>query len=432
MPEFGNDKEPGVTASTSSGLGVDVADSSPSDLGIVGQADLASTGSGGADANTVYEVGRVTEARTLFGDESTSLLTQAIIDALNEGAFPIYAVAPTETTVSGEDHSSLGDTNFELDNEPIIEDADSITVTLDSTDLTVNIVYDDTSSYSPAAGECYVNPVRAKVEIPSSPSSSLTVDYTHYDYPSAHDAMVDGAGEDIDYFVPLSENTNIVDDAQTTVNSVASAYELSILKGGAGIRIDPSNYSNPYDDSRTQVVYPTRFEDDSSALAAYGGLCARLGLKTTPINQRFRSDKSLDVRLTLSERGSLIDANVVPLADESNGVRISDDPTTVTSNNTEEKNIEYGFSRLAMDAIIVTTRDNETPFVGRLNNPAVRNTLAGLIRDQLESFKRSDVVNGYSINIEEKSATEALLETNIDLAEPLRFVRNEVTVGDSS
>jgi hypothetical protein len=432
MIQYGNTREPGIITDLTSSVAVENNGPAPNQIALIGQADLGNADNP-ADTGKVYEVTRGSTAVEWFGPTSSSLLTEGIVDALREGAMPVLAVAAEGTTVTGEDHSGTGTTTVSFDNAPIREDADSITVTLDSTEQTVNIVYDDVSTYSPADGECYVNPVDAKAEISVVPSTSLTFDYEHFDYGTALDVLIDNSGDVVDQIYPLAETASVVQDASTDVNAAQEEYHLSIMVGGASIYIDKSqtsSFTHSYDDSRTQLVYPTRFEDRSSALAAYAGLRADLGLEDTPINKKFDTDKRLMHSLNRSQRGDLIDENIVPLADEVNGARVADDPTTVTDNNTDEENMRYGFNRLAADYIIETTRRNQRPFIGRLNSQTIRNTLEGMVDDSLSELQQSNVVQSYNINILKEDSVTAGLEMDVNLIEPLRFIRNTVTISD--
>jgi hypothetical protein len=429
MTTYGDNQEPGIITDLTSSASVPTFGEAPSNVGIVGQADLANA-SNSADTSNVYQVTRASEAVEIFGPKESSMLTQGVIDALNEGAFPVYAVAAESTSVTAEDHSGVGTTTVSLDNAPIREDADSMTISLDGTTLSENVVYDDVGDHSPDSGECYVNPVRGKMEIPSLPSSDLTADYDHFDYATGIDVMVNNAGDVIDFLAPLTENTSVVDDANVTVGTMEDEYNLMLAIGGADIHLEPSSFSQQYDDSRTQVVYPTRFEDNTSAIAAYVGFKAQLGLATTPINKRLSTNKRLAVSLDRAQRGTLIDADVVPLADEPRGVRIADDPTTVSDSNTDEQNLQYGFNRLVADYIIETTRRNQKPFIGKLNSSTVRNVLEGMVSEQLTQLQESNVVISYNLNVYKVDATTAGLEMTVDLVEPLRFIENTVTIGN--
>jgi hypothetical protein len=436
--DYGDKQEPGIVTDLTSAAAVPTQGEAPTDMGMVGQANLGGGASQGtADPNTVYQVTRATKAREWFGDEADSLLTQALIDALNEGAYPVYAVAPASNGVTGEDISQVSSTTVSLAEDALREDAATVTVTLDGTDLVVNLVYDDVSTYSPADGECFVNPVYGELKLPNVPGdaddTNDTVDYTHFDYEAGIDTLAVDAGGIVDFVTPLNEAQSVVDYANTEAGNMEREYDLALLLGGADIYIgDTLNYTQEYDDSRTQTVYPTRFADGSSALAAYAGRRATMGLDQTPINKRLSTNKRLMYSLTRTQRGNLIEKNVVPLADEARGARIVDDPTTVSDSNTDEMNLKYGFNRLVMDYITETVRLNERPYIGRLNRPEVRRMFANVIRSELDALRQSGVVLSYSVNVAKVDATTASLEVSVDLAEPLRFIENTVTVGSAA
>lgn len=426
MPTYGDKAEPGIVTTVESATNVSGGGDAPSDLGIVGQAYLSQ---GNADPNTVYEITRVSDARDLFGPETESLLTQGIVDAFREGAFPVYAVAPEEVDAT-DDIGSVSSTSGTLADGPVTEVAEDITFTVDGSEATVNVVYDDPSTYSPEAGEVYLNPVSGAFETSVAPSTGDSVDYVHYDYVSANEALADGAGSTVDFFVPLSERSNVVQNAQTVVSDMASLNDFALaLVGPEASYIDPGSFTNPFDDSRMQVLGTTRFEDGSSALAAFAGLRAFLGLDATPIGQRLTVDKSLAQSLTRQERSDLIEANVVPMVDDSTGARVVDDPVSVSDSNDEEANIKYGFTRLVVDYVIEITRTTEKPFIGRLNRPEVLNTLEDLIDQELKGMENANAVVSYDVEIRKEDAVTASMELNVEVAEPIRFIENSITVG---
>ncbi len=432
MADYGTTVEPGIVTDVSSATTVSTGGASPSDVGIVGQADLGGgSAQGSATPNEVYLVTRSTDARNWFGDES--LLTEAVTDALNEGAYPVYAVAAEEKTVTGEDISGASTTNISLAEAPLSEDISDITVTIDGTELSGSVVYDDVTTHSPAAGEYVVNPVESELEVDEinsdSDDTNDTVDYAYYDYPTAHQAMVDGASEAIDFFVTLSENLDVKTDVQTKVGNMAQEYNFAVAIVGAGARVDPQNYTNNFDDSRVQVVYPTRDGDDKSILGAYAGKRAALGITTTPINKRLDAEKDLAVGLDKAQRGELIDSYVVPLAEEAAGARIADDVNSVSDSNSEEANIRYGFTRLVVDYAIETVHTNEKPFIGRLNSQAIRDSLEGLLTSQLRPLERSNSIIDYNVSVRKVDATTASVELGVTTAKPLRFIENEIAIG---
>ncbi|QRD99646.1 putative tail sheath protein [Halorubrum virus VOLN27B] len=430
MADYGNTIEPGIVTNVNSALSVTSSGGAPADVGLVGQADLVN---GTAQTNAVYQVTRATKAREWFGEDSP--LTRNVLDALSEGAYPVYAVAVDLVDVTGEDLSALASNTGTLAEGPVSEDASDVVFTIDGVELETVLVYEDLSELTPGAGEVYVNPATGDFKIDSETvvgNTGDSVDYATGDYVAGNQALADGAGGAVDFFVPLTENTSVTEDAQATVNAMAGEYNLALAIVGATPGLDPSAYSNSFDDSRVQVVYPARDSEGYSTLGAYAGLRAKLGITTTPINKRLSSVKSLAVSLNKAERGELIDERVVPLADESEGARIADDVNSVSDTNSEEAGIRFGFTRLVMDYVITTIRVNEQPFIGRLNSRAVRASLEGLLSNQLNTLKRSNAIVDYRVSVSRVDATTAAVEIQVKTAKPLRFIENTVTIGTSA
>lgn len=435
---YGDETEPGIiTEETSSGSVVSSGDA-PSNQCIVGQADLANA-TNPADPNTVYEITRDTTARERFGPADSSLLTTAVLDALREGAFPVYAVAPDRTTVTGEDLSGLASTSGTLANAPVDEAASATTFTIDGTVKTTLITYEDPHTLAPGTDEVYLNPVSGDFELDAAPadadSTNDTVDYDWFDYLTAHNAVTGDpeVADTIDFMSAVAENATVQKDVRDSVDAMAveQHYAVALVAPNA-VRIDPSTYTQTYDNSRVQVVYPTRFSDNTSALAAYGGLKANIGIDGTPINRSLVTDKPLAVTLTKQQRGDLIAENVVPMENRAAGAKVKDDPTAVADTNTDEAHIDYGFKRLVLDYVYDTAEDNEEPFIGKLHKVEVRNALADLIAFQLTGLKESGLIEGYSVAVYEETATKARLELSVDAPEPLRFIENHVAIGSGS
>ena len=430
MADYGNTIEPGIVTNVNSALSVTSSGGAPADVGLVGQADLVN---GTAQTNAVYQVTRATKAREWFGEDSP--LTRNVLDALSEGAYPVYAVAVDLVDVSGEDLSALASNTGTLAEGPVSENADDVVFNIDGVELETVLVYDDLSELTPGAGEVYVNPATGDFSIDSETvvgNTGDSVDYATADYSAGNQALADGAGGAVDFFVPLTEDVAVTEDAQATVNAMAGEYNLSLAIVGATPGLDPSAYSNSFDDSRVQVVYPARDAEGYSTLGAYAGLRAKLGITTTPINKRLSSVKSLGVSLNKAQRGELIDERVVPLADESEGARIADDVNSVSDTNAEEAGIRFGFTRLVMDYVITTIRVNEQPFIGRLNSRAVRASLEGLLSNQLNTLKRSNAIVDYRVSVSRVDATTAAVEIQVKTAKPLRYIENTVTIGTSA
>jgi len=126
MVSYGSTSEPGITTDVESALTISTSGDAPTDVGIVGQADLDV---GTATPNQVYQITRASNARSYFGEDS--LLANAIVDALDMGAYPVYAVATSEEVVNGEDISGVSSTSGEFANSPLSEDSEDIQVRVD-------------------------------------------------------------------------------------------------------------------------------------------------------------------------------------------------------------------------------------------------------------------------------------------------------------
>ena len=98
--------------------------------------------------------------------------------------------------------------------------------------------------------------------------------------------------------------------------------------------------------------------------------------------------------------------------------------------NSDEQNIDYGFKRLALDYVYAVAEENEKPFIGLLNRLPVRNALEEIISDQMESLQTSNIVDGYAVNVIEESATQARVELSVNAPNPLRFITNDVSIGN--
>lgn len=431
--DYGTTDEPGIVTDLTSASQTPTFGEAPNNLCLVGHGDLDEA-TNAADPDQGYLISRATSAVEWFGPPESSRLTEAVFDAMTEGAYPVYAVVADETEQTV-DLSSETSPTVSPSVGHIREQPSGINITYDGSgvsDENITVTFKDVSEFSPSGSEVVVNPVNGEFRFPNSPdsvagSTSITVD--EFDYTGAIDTAQAELAGDIDFLVPLSERQTVADKANTTVEEMEQKYNLAMAFVGTDSYIDDvNNYTQSYDDSRTQIIYPTRFEDGSSALAAYAGHKAQLGLEDTPINNRFENNASLNHTLDVGQRGTLIDEDVVPLADESRGVRIADDVTTATNQNADGRNLEFGFNRLAADYIIQITRRNEEPFIGLLQRPGVRQVLQRLVNQQLTELEQSNIVLDHEVTVLSEGPTTVSVEMNLDLVEPLRFIENSVVI----
>jgi hypothetical protein len=421
---IGNTTEPGITGTVTSATTIPTVEQSPGDMLVVGGADLS--GPNAANAEEVYAVADAPRARTLFGEDSA--LTRGVIDALYNGAMPVYAIAPTTTTTT-DDLSGLGSTSHTL-SEPMLEDVSQVTVTVDSDPYTVEFKYEDVSSLTPGTDTAFIEPGSGDLELDTAPSSSGDVEFEALDYSAALEAARLTHGDTIDFINPVTEHDTVVSDVQGTLATMESNRQTALGIAAVPPGTDPSSFTNSYDDSRLQLISNARTKDGYNFSAAFAGKRAELGLTATPINQRLVLQDEPIADFDTTARGNFINENVTPMETIGKSVRIADDLTTVSDSNTEEANLKYGFSRLAADFVINTVHEYEQPFIGKFNSDSAVNALRGILRNKTRPLKSSRVVYDYDVDVQFISPTEAKVVFQSDVAEPIRFIHNEFVIGN--
>jgi hypothetical protein len=432
MVTIGSTTLPGIKTNIESASSTGVNVGAAAQIALVGQADLAN---GTANANEVYDVTTPVKARTLFG--KGSMLAEACVDALTEGAYPVYAVAPDEIAVTGEDISGLSSTSGTLANAPCPEDAAAFDFVVDGVSKTPVLTYDDPATKTPGQDEVYVNPVTGDFEIDAingdADATNDSVDYTYFDYPSATTALYEGAGETVDLVGVLNENEGAVADAHSTALQHVDRYEFTVVIAGAAARLDdPVLYENTNDSSRLQLLYPSRNADDETIIGSYLGLRAALGINGSPMWKRLNSHRDLAVTLSKAEQESLVGEKVVPVADESRGARIVEDLTCVADSNTEEDAMRQVLHRLIVDYVTEVTHLASERFIGELHTQQARNALRSIIVSEMDQMKTLNSITEYVVNIEKVDAMTASVDVGIDTIDPLRNIVATVTAGEVS
>ena len=373
MVTIGNTTLPGVQSTIESATSTGVNVGAAAQIGLVGQADLTN---GTANANEVKEVSTPVKARSFFG--AGSLLAEACVDALTEGAYPVYAVAPERVDVAGEDLSGLGSTSGTLSEAPGPEDASAYSFTVDGTDKTAVITHEDPSTKAPAVDEVYVNPVEGTFELDVAPSTSGSVDYAYFDYDAATDAMYAAQSDKVDLVGVLNENAAAVQYAHSKALLADDQYDFTVIVAGAAARIpDTATFEATYDSSRIQLLYPSRNADGESIIGAYLGLRAALGINASPMFKRLQTQKDLAVTLSKGEQEDLVGQKIVPVADESRGARIVEDLTCVADDNAGEQAMSQVLHRLIVDYVTEVTNIASERFIGELHTSAARNAPSG-------------------------------------------------------
>lgn len=447
MVTIGNDTLPGTITTLESAASVGTGVGAPGTPVLIGQGYLqGSTAEGEADS--VYRITRPNQARTQFGSADNSQLTQAVSDALSEGAYPVYAVAPTETEVTAEDLSGVTGTTTTLANAPVQENAEDITFTVNSTEKDTVLYYDgDPENAIPGEDEVYLNPVSGKAEADEEfGNTGDEVDYWYLDYADTFEAITDYEIGDntylrdvVDFLGLIPETESVRSSVQSKADSMETQGHYSIGLAGAGSPYiddgeteedETSDYSNQFDTSRLQLVHPSRKEDGTTLMGGYAGARARIGIDSTPIFKPIQTANALQDNLSTVQQENLVNENVIPIEERSGNARIIEDMTTVSDDNTDEAAWRQGISRLVTDYVAELVEEETSDFIGDFNDRGALNSIRGNISSRLKPLLDTGQLEAYSLIVEEESAMVAIVDIGIDTADPLRNIELTVSAGN--
>lgn len=427
MVTIGDTTLPGVQTTVESDRSFAVSGGSPGTPGLVGEADLVN---GSATAGTVYRITTPVEARNRFGD---SLLGNSVGDALQAGAYPVYAVATPEATAT-DDLSGVSSTSGTLANAPVSDESSDTSFIIDGNPKTTIVTLDDPYTKNPGTDEVYVNHVTSDYELDTVPgdtdSTNDTVEYTYYDYATGIQNLGSEEGDEIDFMFCLTEESASVDALEAEVDRLESEYGFALGVGGAGLNVDPANYANPYDNSRMQLLYPTRTDEGHSILGAYAGLRSAIGIEASVMRKRLRKVDTARRTLTKSEKEDLDAENVVPVENRSPGVRIRTDATSVLDSNSAEASMRDGLSRLIVDYVTEITHDVSDDFIGSLHTQDNRNSMRSMISNRLSELVESNAIIAFTVTVQEVDAYTAEVNVSVETVKPLRNVIANVTAGE--
>jgi len=425
MVTIGNTTLPGVQTSVESASSTGVNIGAPGQIGLIGEADLDA---GTAEPNSVEVIRTPVKARNLFGPDSQ--LTNGVVSALGEGAYPVFAVAPELTDVSSEDLTGLSAAEGVLDNAPVVEDAQQVSFIIDGTSKNVFTTYGDVSSVTVETDEAHYNPVTGDFVLDQAPSTSGTVDYSAYDYDAATEAMFADRGEVVDIVGMLTENDDAVQFAHQRCLTAANLYNFAVIVGGASPVIsDFSAYSIGYDSSRIQLIHPSRDENMMSIVGAFCGLRARLGINFSPMFKRLQTVNDLSYTLSATDQADLISSNTVPIVNESAGARIVEDLTSVSDDNAGESAMRQVLHRLIVDYVTEVVNLNSEKYIGELHTVAARNSLRSNISAELNRLMDTNSITGFNVTVEEVDAMTASVDVGIDTVDPLRNIVATISAG---
>lgn len=436
MTTIGNDTVPGPVTEVTTADFVGIAPSAPQDVALAGPAQFgAAANEGDGTAETVYTIVSAEQAKERFGKDS--MLAYNCELALGNGANPVYAVAPAETSVTGE--ALDGTQTGTLDNAPVSEatnddgTAADVTITVDGAAKNTYPTHKDLADITVSSGDAYYRPDTGayKVDAAGSDTSGTndTADYVYYDYGPALDEVENKLAPTVDFVAALQENEAVAAQVQTRVGNLESQYNFAIGLFGAGMTVDDAAYTNPFDDSRMQGYYPTRDSKGRSIMGAIAGKRAALSINTSPLKSGVAGVTALIHRLDLAQKSNLLNENINPMDSRSSGAVIVEDLTSVLDTNADEAGMDTGFRRLVMDQVTKLVQENEEPFIGGLNTQSARAALGGVLKTQMRDLRRSEAVEDFQVNVRERDARSAEVEVNVETTAAMRNIYNTVTAG---
>lgn len=424
MVNISNSTLPGVYAVQESISSVNANTQAPADVGLVGEADL-STGS--ASADTVYRVTNAPQATRLFGE---SPLAVTVADALQNGAYPVYAVAPSKTAVAAES-LAVSDTGT-LANTPVSEIVANVVFTIDGSPFTSKLSMDPANETLGAAEAAY-NPNTGEYKLGTAPGVSADADYDYLDYSTALNALADEEGDRVDFIGVTIEDRTVTDLVEAKVKAMAQNFQFALgVAGGSETKIaDTSAFSNPYDTSRMQLLYPSRNGDMESLIGAYLGMRARIGIDRSGMRKKLEGQTALShTDLTRTDKENLDGAYVVVVEYAARSVRTMNDPTCVSASNSDELAYNHGLARLIGDYVTLVVHDVSDPFIGLLHTPGARANLKAQVEQEMKKILQLNAVVAYTVDVEEIDSVTARVTVGMQLAKPLRNIEAVVVGGD--
>jgi len=429
MAIFGTTTIPGDSIEVRSGGVVAVGAAFATTVGLVGGMD---TGNGSATEGEVVEVESSADAATLFGEDS-ELKKQVDLVYQNGNISTIYAVPVSESTVTGE---AAGGTSGTLSNVPafdpnIHEEHDITAADTGGTDPTVKIVYDSPPSTPGTSDTVNVNPVTGEFEFDAAATGSYEFDYEYGDYTTAIQSLV--------AFVPrtvgaLTENTSIANDLATELNNSAADFDFMHGQVGA-VEVDPSSYSDTFDERRLSVVAPGRgFTDDANTnevrtIGATAGKQSGLALGDSSTYESLGGfadiGRTESERYSNSELGTLVDNQVYPLK-QGDRIFVVKDMTTST-----DPRFERIYASEIVDEATEISHQISQNFVGELNTESNRFALGESHSTSYAELQEDNLLDAYTVSVSEgASADEVDVDIGLDVVDIMDTIDVTITVGD--
>lgn len=429
MAIFGTTDIPGDSIEVTSGGTVAVGAAVSTTLGLVGGMD---TDNGSATTGEAVEVASSADAETLFGADS-ELKEQVDLALQNGNISTLYAapVSETETTESfaGTATGTLGefpvfDPNVQPEHDITAQD------TTTSSSVTVDIVYDSPPAAPTDADTINLNPVTGEFEADA--SSDYDITYSYGDYSTAIESLVARAPR---FIVALTENVSVANDLATQMNTAASDFDFIHGIVGGGPEVDPSTYTDAFDDRRLSVVAPARGFTDAAntnevrTLGAVGGKQAGKGLGDSTTYESLGGlvdvGRTADERYSNSELGTLVDSEVYPLK-QGDRIFVVKDMTT-----SQDTKFERVYASEIVDEATELSHQISTQFIGELNTESNRFALGESHSTTYQEMQEDNLLDAYSVQVSQGANDDEVDVTiGLDVVDVMDTIDVTIKVGD--
>lgn len=372
-------------------------------------------GSGSAAVNTPTQIQARREADVAFGEDTE--LANAMKLALANGAniSYLYGVQVEEVGAGGDidtgqdtpTETYSGTTADALTNAPIVEEEGYLAVrdTVDATDMTVNLVYEETVSAPGDADTINLNPFTGDWTADS--SSDYDFFYSHLDWSAAFNAADNVVNEDEtglyvalteaeDVAATLSGKTTELRDEFQLVNGLAGAMPNTTTTENLGEPTERSyagfttaSYEDLIDNDSQFLAAPVRFEDSTeTALGAVGGLFGGADITEPIYNDTINTGGSnLEVQFNRTDAQNMRDAQVIPLR-QAGAVRVKGNLSTSTETDWERD----FWRRRIVDRVILIGKTIGDAIIGRINDEETRAAAERSITVELQSLANDRLI----------------------------------------
>lgn len=388
MTTYGNSARVSVDVSGGGITGINVG--TVQKLVIFGRGD---PNSGTAQVNDPTQVSGPTAADDTFGADTQ--LADAIREASDNGTdySMIWGVMPATQSVTGE--SAAGGSG-ELNNAPIIEDLDEISVqnTTDGQAAdSIEFRYDSPPTAPTSDNVVHINPFTGEIE--AGDSDDYEVDYKYLDWESAFDAASNVIEEmETGVWRVVSEAESVVDTARQLAKPLRENEWKMVRVNGAAqpnanseetvpdARIDPDSYSDALDSDFIFVSGPERLEDTNDLVAGgVAGLLAGHELTDPVLGDSLTGYDALEQQLTVPDQTTLEEEGVIPVSDAGSTTLESNVSTSTATDWTRDY-----FTRRVVDQVILIARAIGRAARGRFNDEDVETLVEEEIKDEIVSL----------------------------------------------